>query len=68
MKIKDILKLINDSKIYIEIKYVAESGGGSFGFFTKSDLYYNDNLKNRKVEKINVQYINNKRILILEVE
>lgn len=68
MKIKDILKLVNDPKIYIEIKYTPENSGGSFGFFTKSDLYYNDDLKNRKVEKINVQYIDNKRVLILEVE
>lgn len=68
MKIKNILELINDPKIYIEIKYTPENGGGSFGFFTKSDLYYNDNLKNRKVEKINVQYIDDKRLLILEVE
>lgn len=68
MKIKDILKLINDPKIYIEIKYTPENGGGSFGFFTKNELYYNDDVKNRKVEKINVQYINNKRILILEVK
>ena len=68
MKINDILKLINDPKIYIEIKYTPESGGGSFGIFTKSELYHNDNLKNRKLEKINIQYINNKRLLILEVK
>lgn len=67
MKIKDILTLINDPKVYIEIKYTPESGGGSFGFFTKDELHYNDDLKNRKIEKINVQYFNNKRLLVLEV-
>ena len=68
MKISNILKLVSDPKVYIEIKYIVESGGGSFGFFTKNDLYHNDNLKHRKVEKINVQHINNKRVLILEVK
>ena len=68
MKVENILKLINDKKLYIELKYTPENGGGSFGFFTKNELQYNDKLKNRKIEKINVQYINNKRILVLEVQ
>ena len=68
MKVKDILKKINDPKVFIEIKYTTEEGGGSFGIFTKNDLHYNDNLKNRKIENINIQYITNKRLLILEVK
>ena len=68
MKVKDILQKINDPKIFIEIKYTIEEGGGSFGIFTKNDLHYNDNLKNKKIEKMNIQYITNKRLLILEVK
>ena len=65
MKVKDILKKIQDNKIYIEIKDV--DCGTSFGFFTKNELYCNDKLKNKKIEKINVQYFDSKRLLILEV-
>ncbi len=67
MQVKNILQLIEDPKIYIELKYTIDEGGGSFGFFTKNELYYNDKLKNKKIKKINIQYINNKRLLILEV-
>lgn len=67
MQVKDILKLIQDPKIYIEIKYTIDNGGGTFGIFTKNDLHYNDKLKNKKIEKINIQYYSGKRLLILEV-
>lgn len=67
MQVKDILKLIQDPKIYIEVKYTIDNGGGTFGIFTKSDLHYNDKLKNKKIEKINIQYYSGKRLLILEV-
>lgn len=68
MKVIDILKKIEDSKLYIEIKETET--GASYGIFTKNDalLVYNNDLKNRNIKKINVQYYNGKRLLILEVK
>lgn len=68
MKVIDILKKIEDTKIYIEIK--DKETGASRGIFTKNDalLVYNNDLKNRSIKKINVQYYNGKRLLILEVK
>ena len=36
MKVKDIIKKINDYKLYVEIK--DRKTGASYGFYTKSDL------------------------------
>ena len=68
MKVIDILKKIEDVKLYVEIK--DKETGASYGIFAKNDalLVYNDSLKNRNVKKINVQYHNGKRLLILEVK
>ena len=68
MKVIDILKKIEDLKLYIEIKETET--GASRGIFTKNDalLVYNKDLKNRNIKKINVQYYNGKRLLILEVK
>ena len=66
MKVKDILKLINASKLYIEFR--SEQCGASYGFYNKNDLIYNDKFNNDKIKKINVQYINNKRLLILYID
>lgn len=68
MKVIDILKKIEDVKLYIEIKETET--GASYGIFTKNDalLVYNNSLKNRNIKKINVQYYNGKRLLILEVK
>lgn len=68
MKVIDILKKIEDVKLYIEIKETET--GASYGIFTKNDalLVYNNNLKNRNIKKINVQYYNGKRLLMLEVK
>lgn len=67
MKIKDILKKIEDTGLYIEI--IDTESGASYGFFRKNDslLVYNNKLKNKNIQKLNVQYINNKRILILYI-
>lgn len=45
MKIKDLLKKIEDVKLYIEIK--DKETGASYGIFTKNDalLVYNNSLK-----------------------
>ncbi len=67
MKVIDIIKKINDVKQFIEIKYTAEDGGGSFGIYNKNELIYN-NLKNRTIKNIYTQYIDNKRLLVLEVK
>jgi hypothetical protein len=66
MKIKDIIKKINDCKLYIEIK--DRKTGASYGFYTKSDLIYNDKYNNYLIKAINSQYHNNKRLLVLEID
>ena len=68
MKVIDILKKITDVKLYIEIKEV--ESGASFGIFTKNDasIVYNNTLKNKTINNINVQYYKGKRLMILEVK
>lgn len=68
MKVINILKKIEDLGLYIEIKETET--GTSRGIFTKNDalLVYNNDLKNRNIKKINIQYYNGKRLLILEVK
>lgn len=67
MKIKDILKKVEDVGLYIEI--IDIESGASKGIYKKNDalLVYNNELKNKNIQKMNVQYINNKRILILYI-
>ena len=66
MKVNDILKKINDPALYIEI--ISEESGASYGIFKKNDplLVYGDK-KKKTIKSLNVQYINNKRILILYI-
>ena len=68
MKIKDVLKKINDSGLYIEL--IDVESGASYGIFKKNDplLVYNNELKNKNIKKINVQYYQGKRLLILVVK
>ena len=66
MKIKSILKLINDFKLYFEIK--DRKTGASYGFYTKSDLIYNDKYNNYLIKGINSQYFDNKRLLVIEID
>ena len=68
MKVNDILKKINDCGLYIEI--IDAESGASYGIFKKNDalLVYDNEKKNKKVKKINVQYYQGKRILMLGVE
>jgi len=65
MKVKDILKLIEDTKLYIE--FIDLKSGASYGFYTKNDLVYNDKFKNDKIVKINSQYFDNKRLLVIYI-
>ncbi len=67
MKVKELIKKINDTKIYIEIKFTEKDGGGSFGVFQKNDLFYNDKLLNSTIKNINIQYFKGRRLLILEI-
>ena len=66
MKIKDLLKKIDDCKLYIEI--IDRNTFGSYGFFTKNELIYNNKYNNCLIKKINVQYIDGKRTLILYIK
>lgn len=67
MKIKDILKKIDDFMLYIEI--IENESGASFGVFKKNDalIVYDNSLKNKNIKKINVQYFESKRVLVLYV-
>lgn len=68
MKVLEIIKKINDNKCYIEIKENANNGGGTHGFYTRSELIYNTNLNKRTIDSLNVQYIKGKRLLIINVK
>lgn len=63
MKIKDILNLIKDTKIYIEI--IEKNSGASFGIYTNKSVFQRE-LIEKNVKEINVQYIDGKRILIIK--
>lgn len=64
MKVKDILKLIEDKKQYIEF---IDNNYVSYGIYTKNDLIYNDKFNNNKIVKISTQYIDDKRLLVLYI-
>lgn len=66
MKVKEIIRQIDDPKIYIEIKQTLKNGGASFGIYTKKDLFYRDNLTKLTIKNINIQYFDGKRLLVLE--
>ena len=63
MKIKDIIGLITDTKLYFEIK--EKASGSSFDFYTIKS-YVSEELLEKQVIGINVQYINGKRLLIIK--
>lgn len=68
MKVKDITRQIEDSRLFIKLENTEKEESKNIGYFTKKDLYYNDKLQNMTVKEINAQYINYKRILVLEVQ
>ena len=66
MKVKSLIKTLrNDPKIYIE--FVDKKDFSSYGFYTKNDLIYNDKFNNCNVKGINIQYVNNKRLLVIYI-
>ena len=67
MKVYDVLKKINDLGVYIELK---TKDGSSLGFYKKNDplIVYNNNIKNKSIKDINVQYIQGKRLLVLTLK
>lgn len=65
MKVKDIIKKITDSKIYIE--FIDQQSFASYGFYTINDLKYNDKFNNDIIKNINIQYIDNKRVILLYI-
>lgn len=66
MKVKEIVRQITDPKLNIEI--IEESGGASFGFYTKGEIFYQEKIMKATVKNINVQYIKGKRLLIIKVK
>lgn len=65
MKVKNLLQKIEDKKIYIE--FIDNQSGASYGFYTINELKYNVKFRNENIKKLNIQYINNKRLLILYI-
>ena len=66
MKVKDLLKIISDVKLYIE--FIDKQSYASYGFYTKNDLIYNDKFNNYKIDKITTQYYDNKRLLVIYIK
>ena len=66
MKVKDLLKIISDVKLYIE--FIDKQSYTSFGFYTKNDLIYNDKFNNYKIDNITTQYYDNKRLLVIYIK
>ena len=62
MTIKDIVCIITDIKLNIEIK--EKKSGASFGFYDKR--YVPTELLTKEVKGVNVQYVDSKRLLIIE--
>lgn len=61
MKVKDIVKKINDTMIFIEP--IEEKSGASFGYYKNFEILRNEELNNKTIKKINIQYFKNKRYL-----
>lgn len=61
MKIKDLVKYIDDFKLYIE---VIDDQLTSYGFYNKDEIKQSKHI-NDNVKKINVQYINGKRLIVV---
>ena len=66
MKVKEIVRQITDPKLNIEI--IEEGGGASFGFYTKSEIFYQEKIMQATVKNINAQYIKGTRSLIIKVK
>ncbi len=68
MKVKDIIKKIDDLGLYIEL--IDNDTGASYGFYKKNDplLVYDTRKKNATIKRINTQYIKGKRLLILYID
>ena len=62
MYIKDIVDLIKDVKVNIEI--IEKASGASFGFYTNK--YVPIELLDKIAVEINAQYVDGKRLLIIE--
>ena len=62
MKIRDIIKLIKDVKIYIEI--IEKASGASFGFY--NNCYVPIDFLEKEIQEINVQYVDGKRLLVIK--
>lgn len=65
MKVKDITRQVTDNGLYFEI--IEQKSGASFGFYKKSELFYQDRLMKATIKNINFQYIKNKRLIVLKV-
>lgn len=65
MYIANFVGMVEDKKLYIEI--LDNFTYGSYGFYNVDDLRKNTELMNKRVIKINCQYIGNKRVLLLYI-
>ena len=62
IKVKDFLELVTDAKVYFEI--VEKISGASFGICGKQ--YIQKEFLEKDIKEINVQYIDNKRLVVIK--
>lgn len=64
MKVIDLVKKINDYKLYIEIR---DRQFTSYGFYNKDEIKQSKYIKDT-IDNINMQYVDNKRLLIITIK
>ena len=65
MKVKDLLKKITDNGLCFEFRGRDFS---SYGFYKLNELKYNTKFNNDLIYNINIQYINNKRTIVITIK
>lgn len=66
MKVKEIIRQINNADLNIEI--IEDKGGASFGFYTKRVIFYQDRLMKATVKSVDAQSIKGKPLLVIRVK
>lgn len=65
MRVRDILEKIEDVNLYIELRNLKSDE--SYGTYKKNELIHYYRFDYNTIKKINVQYIENKRTIVLYV-
>lgn len=64
MKVIDLIKKINDYKLYIEIR---DKQFTHYGFYNKDEIKQSKYIKDT-IDNINMQYVDNKRVLVITIK